>query len=107
VLPPESGHIASSTASTRRTVGGASHSCSTTRSAKRSTSVNRCQFGITDWDGGISLDEVSIVREGAVRGTEIIERLERNAVGVRSSPETAPVPSPVPRRGIGQVLGVR
>src|SRR6187551_2779205 len=25
----------------------------------------------------------------------------------RSSPETAPVPSPVPRRGIGQVLGVR
>ena len=42
-----------------------------------------------------------------MRGAEIIEGLVRDAVGVRSSPETAPVPSPVPRRGIGQVLGVR
>jgi hypothetical protein len=57
-------------------------------------------IGISEWNcGGISLDEVSIVRECAMRGAEIIERLERNAVGVRSSPETAPVPRPARRRG--------
>jgi hypothetical protein len=57
-------------------------------------------IGISEWDcGGISLDEVRIVREGAVRGAEIIEGLVRDAVGVRSSPETAPVPSPAPQAG--------